>query len=321
MKKIISLILVLCLVMASVPVFAESTESGSGLLGMLSGILEGNGESGGIVPYIIQFLIGLKTKLAGNRMMVRALVSLVVDKLKEKLSGKLGGLGNLLDGLSGLTGDASSGESGESALGGLESLLGGLGGLTGETGSGESGESAMGGLETLLGSLGGLTGGESDSGDLSSLTGLISSMMSGSELSESGELSEEEKKEYEETVARINENAEKETGAGVAGKKTVENIEEFYGNWKYDKLIIFGEETSMSDYDAGMFIGENTYYATTDGKKDPDYMNSETVEMKLTDGVLKIKINDMWSVYVLTEDGTLVEPGEAVEYRYTRVAE
>ena len=98
MKKILSLILVLCMLVASVPVFAEASESESGLLGLLSGLLEDEGESqGSSLYYLMEFIAGLKMRIAGNKTMIRAIVSFLVNKLADKFGGKLGSLAGLLE--------------------------------------------------------------------------------------------------------------------------------------------------------------------------------------------------------------------------------
>ena len=64
----------------------------------------------------------------------------------------------------------------------------------------------------------------------------------------------------------------------------------------------------MSEYNEGVFIGENTYYVTQDGQKSPDYQFPETAELTIVNGILKINSDGHWSNFVLTEDGSLIEP-------------
>ena len=297
MKKILSLILVLCMLVASVPVFAEAPESESGLLGLLSGLLEDEGESqGSSLYYLMEFIAGLKMRIAGNKTMIRAIVSFLVNKLADKFGGKLGSLAGLLGNLGGLSSEGSK--------------------STGSTSDG------LGALSGLLGSLGGMTaeGSEASSGDLGALESLLGELMSADSSPENGKLSEEDQKAYDDLVTRTKEMVDKETGAGVPGKKEVDNIEEFFGNWKCTEMVIGGEASDMSEAEIGMCIGENMYYTTVSGKQD-ELTAGQSVEMKLENGVLKVKYGDFWSAYVLTEDGTLVEPDDGFEFRYVRTAE
>ena len=322
MKKILSLILVLCMLVASVPVFAEAPESESGLLGLLSGLLEDEGESqGSSLYYLMEFIAGLKMRIAGNKTMIRAIVSFLVNKLADKLGGKLGSLAGLLGNLGGLSSEGSKSTGSTSdGLGALSGLLGSFGGMTAE--GSESSSDGLDALAGLLGGLGGMTaeGSEASSGDLDALESLLGELMSADSSPENGKLSEEDQKAYDDLVARTKEMVDKETGAGVPGKKEVENIEEFFGNWKCTEMVIGGEASDMSEAEIGMCIGENTYYTTVSGKQD-ELTAGQSVEMKLENGVLKVKYGDFWSAYVLTEDGTLVEPDDGFEFRYVRTAE
>ena len=322
MKKILSLILVLCMLVASVPVFAEAPESESGLLGLLSGLLEDEGESqGSSLYYLMEFIAGLKMRIAGNKTMIRAIVSFLVNKLADKFGGKLGSLAGLLGNLGGLSSEGSKSTGSTSdGLGALSGLLGSLGGMTAEGSEASSGD--LGALAGLLGGLGGMTaeGSEVSSGDLGALESLLGELMSADSSPENGKLSEEDQKAYDDLVTRTKEMVDKETGAGVPGKKEVDNIEEFFGNWKCTEMVIGGEASDMSEAEIGMCIGENMYYTTVSGKQD-ELAAGQSVEMKLENGVLKVKYGDFWSAYVLTEDGTLVEPDDGFEFRYVRTAE
>ncbi|MBQ1366183.1 MAG: hypothetical protein IIY60_10245 [Clostridia bacterium] len=322
MKKILSLILVLCMLVASVPVFAEAPESESGLLGLLSGLLEDEGESqGSSLYYLMEFIAGLKMRIAGNKTMIRAIVSFLVNKLADKFGGKLGSLAGLLGNLGGLSSEGSKSTGSTSdGLGALSGLLGSLGGMTAEGSEASSGD--LGALAGLLGGLGGMTaeGSEASSGDLGALESLLGELMSADSSPENGKLSEEDQKAYDDLVTRTKEMVDKETGAGVPGKKEVDNIEEFFGNWKCTEMVIGGEASDMSEAEIGMCIGENMYYTTVSGKQD-ELTAGQSVEMKLENGVLKVKYGDFWSAYVLTEDGTLVEPDDGFEFRYVRTAE
>ena len=322
MKKILSLILVLCMLVASVPVFAEASESESGLLGLLSGLLEDESESqGSSLYYLMEFIAGLKMRIAGNKTMIRAIVSFLVNKLADKFGGKLGSLAGLLGNLGGLSSEGSKSTGSTSdGLGALSGLLGSLSGMTAEGSESSSGD--LGALAGLLGGLGGMTaeGSEASSGDLGALESLLGELMSADSSPENGKLSEEDQKAYDDLVTRTKEMVDKETGAGVPGKKEVDNIEEFFGNWKCTEMVIGGEASDMSEAEIGMCIGENMYYTTVSGKQD-ELTAGQSVEMKLENGVLKVKYGDFWSAYVLTEDGTLVEPDDGFEFRYVRTAE
>ena len=322
MKKILSLILVLCMLVASVPVFAEASESESGLLGLLSGLLEDESESqGSSLYYLMEFIAGRKKRVDGNKTMITAIVSFLVNKLADKFGGKLGSLAGLLGNLGGLSSEGSKSTGSTSdGLGALSGLLGSLGGMTAEGSESSSGD--LGALAGLLGGLGGMTaeGSEASSGDLGALESLLGELMSADSSPENGKLSEEDQKAYDDLVTRTKEMVDKETGAGVPGKKEVDNIEEFFGNWKCTEMVIGGEASDMSEAEIGMCIGENMYYTTVSGKQD-ELTAGQSVEMKLENGVLKVKYGDFWSAYVLTEDGTLVEPDDGFEFRYVRTAE
>ena len=118
MKKILALVLVLCMMAAALPVLAESgDESGSGLSGLLSGLMGGEGE----FSSLLKILSGLKTRLQGNKAILSGIVSMLKPKLESLLGGSgegsEGGLGSIL---SGLTDKLGGGELN------LDSLLGGL---------------------------------------------------------------------------------------------------------------------------------------------------------------------------------------------------
>ena len=339
MKKILSLILVLCMLLASVPAFAEAPDSDTGLLGLISGLLNNEGETQSTLYYLKEFISGLKMRIAGNKTMIRAIVSFLVNKLVDKLGGKFGSLTGLFSSLGGLSSEGTKGaDSSSDGLGALTGLLGSLG----DMGSGESSSDDLGALTGLLGSLGTTTSEESEtSGDLGALTGLLGSLgamigegdsanlgaiesLLGDLMSEdeeqNGQLSEEDQKAYDDLVARTKEMVDKETGAGVPGKKEIENIEEFFGNWKCTEMVIGGEASDMSEAEIGICIGENTCYTTVSGNQD-ELTAGQSVEMKLENGVLKVRIGDFWSAFVLTEGGTLVAPDDGFELRYVRAAE
>ena len=189
MKKTLSLLLTLVMLMTAFPVFAETSADApaeeDGIFSMLGSLLGGaeEGEESGLAS----MLGGLMEKLGGDfdlsalleplKEKLRSIreidPSVVIDALKEKISslldgvtrsGEEGGLSSLVSGL--------FGEAQESEGGGLSSLLGGLFG--GSDKGAEGGEGAE--LLSLLGSL--LGGGDSQSkgigdDDLYSLLGML----------------------------------------------------------------------------------------------------------------------------------------------------
>ena len=269
MKKALAVVLVLCMMLAAFPAFAESAgetaPAGSGLGDLLSGLLGGseNGEGNG--SDLGSMLSGLVDELKKDG-------SGLVDKLKKEGS-ELGA--KLKETLGGALKEKLMKE-----LANPDSKLSGL----------------LAGLATNM-----TKGGEAD---LGSILGMLlggSAPVEGAETADDGET-------LEETLKRLNEEAEAETGDSVPGKKEAKSVEEFYGLWKDSKFTLLGEEYDMSDYNEGVFIGENTYYVTEDGKKSPDYQYPETAELTIVNGILKINSDGHWSNFVLTEDGTLVEP-------------
>ena len=135
------------------------------------------------------------------------------------------------------------------------------------------------------------------------LEGILNSLLG---CGDSG-LSEEEIEEFNNDIEKMNQEALAETGDSVPGKKEAGSMEEFYGNWTYSKYVFGDQEFDMSDSGGGIFIGDNTYYITTDGEMDTDDgVPPEVLEMKLDNGVLKILINRLWGVFVLTENNELV---------------
>ena len=203
MKKVLSLILTVVMLMTVAPSFAETAAEGEDLSSLLSGLLgdSGEGQEDGGLGSLLSGLMGdgsegeegsglgsllggLMGSLSGEggnfnlnellepvleklRSLKGTKLSLIADALKQKLGTlkeKLGGLGSML-------GDLLSGAEGSEGSG-LSALLSGLGG--GTTRSSEGGEGAD--LSALLG---GLFGGEGDGteggegADLSSLLGLL----------------------------------------------------------------------------------------------------------------------------------------------------
>ena len=75
----------------------------------------------------------------------------------------------------------------------------------------------------------------------------------------------------------------------------------------------------MSEYNEGVFIGENTYYVTQDGQKSPDYQFPETAELTIVNGILKINSDGHWTTYVMTNSGEIVLSGSSLLCYFSRV--
>ncbi len=294
MRKIISLVLALCMMMAVCPAVAETAgeESDSKLEKILSLISDLKDNFQGSDGELSLILSGLKGKLNNLIDSDGGELGSVLSELRDKLSGggfDLSSLGSLFGG--------------GSEEGGFD--LSALGGLFGGGGSEEGGFDL-----SALGSLFGGGGSEEGGFDLSILGELFGSDDGTADGSEEADL------DLEETYARLNEAAEQEFGDGIPGKKAAESPEEFYGHWVYSKFVFNGEEYEFdeSDGNEGIYIGENTYYTTVNGEKDPDYRNPETVEVKFEKNALKMKIGDIWSVFVLTEAGEVVQVSSVQTY-------
>ena len=131
-------------------------------------------------------------------------------------------------------------------------------------------------------------------------------------------LTEEDREELSRLYDEMNEQALAETGDGVPGKKAAGSAEEFYGTWTCVRFVVGGEEYDMSD-GWEMVLGENTFYYIEDGEMCADDGKlPEVKEMRLENGVLKVLINDLWSVFVLTEDGSLADVGSSMVTYYVR---
>nr|SIP63212.1 hypothetical protein [uncultured bacterium] len=275
MKKIVSLVLALCIMMAAVPVLAEPAEE----------------KSGSKLEIILSLISNLNKNFQGSDGELSLILSSLKGKLNDRIDSDGGKLGSFL---SKLRDKLSGGESDQSSLG---SLFGG-------DGSEEDGF----GLSTLRSLFG---GDDSDEGgfDLS-----IFGKLFGSDDETADGSEEDDDLDFEETYARLNEAAEQEFGDGIPGKKAAESPEEFYGHWVYSKFVFNGEEYDFYDGDEGIFIGENTYYTTVNGEKDPTYRNPETVEVRFEKNALKMKIGGVWSVFILTEAGELVQASSLQTY-------
>ena len=99
-------------------------------------------------------------------------------------------------------------------------------------------------------------------------------------------------------------------------KKRSMTPEEFYGSWTCVKFVINGEEYDIDD-GWELVLGENTRYYIEDGQiTTDDGMPPEIQETKFENGVLKLLVNDLWSVFVLTEDGSLADVGTSLVTYY-----
>ena len=155
-----------------------------------------------------------------------------------------------------------------------------------------------------------------DTGDSADLKALLAVLLGGGE---SAEGTAEDGETIEETLERLNKEAEAETGENVANRKDAESVEEFYGQWRESRFTLYGEDYDMGEYNEGVFIGENTYYVTIDGEKSEDYRYPETAELTIRDGILKINSDGHWSSFVLTQDGEMVEPTSSMVIYFVRV--
>lgn len=315
MKKLLSLILAIAMMMTIVPALAETGTEAGGLSSLLSGLGDSSGESSGDTSSLTGLLGGLLG--GGSGLDLSALGKTLVQKLKDKLgdlkgvdldaivSGlkdKLGGLlGGLKDKLGGLTKsgaeETTTTETGESSgdMSSLTSLLGGLGESSGETGA--TGETSDADILSLLGGLlGGETGTTGETGSASDLEALmmLGSLLGGSEgegegtedidldsFLESFKLSEE----YQEYVARyaaIQEHLNLEHADGLpAGDEQVMSLSEIYdSNVPDNPDVIFGLFTLMN------------YKKSEDGKELKALNSAGSVEIltleKQEDGTFRV---------------------------------
>ena len=283
MKKILALILVLCMMTAVLPAVAESAD-GTSLDDMLTDIMKSEDSSEGKTSRLLTLISDLKNQFTGHK----AEFSVLLTKLGQKLENLLGSEGKDLGAL----------------VSGLKDKLAGISDID---------------LSGLVSGLKDKLGGDGDSGLGSLLGGLFGN--SGSEDGNS-EWTEEDEKEFNDTIDRMNKEAEAATGENVPNRRAAESIDEFYGTWTETKYIFNGEDYDMSDCGEGVFIAENTYYITVNGEKDPEYFYPETAELSLRDGVLKVKRGeDNWTTYVLTEDGSLVMVCSSFLAYFTRTGE
>ena len=319
MKKLLSLILAIAMMMTIVPALAETGTEAGGLSSLLSGLGDSSGESSGDSSGDTSSLTGLLGGLlgGGSGLDLSALGKTLVQKLKDKLGNlkgvdldaivsglkdKLGGLlGGLKDKLGGLTKsgaeETTTTETGDSSgdMSSLTSLLGGLGESSGETGA--TGETSDAGILSLLGGLlGGETGTTGETGSASDLEALmmLGSLLGGSEgegegtedidldsFLESFKLSEEYQ-EYMARYAAIQEHLNLEHAEGLpAGDEQVMSLSEIYdSNVPDNPDVIFGLFTLMN------------YKKSEDGKELKALNSAGSVEIltleKQEDGTFRV---------------------------------
>ncbi len=257
MKKLLSLILAIAMMMTIVPALAETGTEAGGLSSLLSGLGDSSGESSGESSGDTSSLTGLLGGLlgGGSGLDLSTLGKTLVQKLKDKLgdlkgvdldaivSGLKDKLGGLLGGLKDKLGDLTKSgaeettttETGESSgdMSSLTSLLGGLGESSGETGA--TGETSDADILSLLGGLlGGSEGEGTEDIDLDSFL-------------ESFKLSEEYQ-EYMARYAAIQEHLNLEHADGLpAGDEQVMSLSEIYdSNVPDNPDVIFGLFTLMN---------------------------------------------------------------------------
>ena len=315
MKKLLSLILAIAMMMTIVPALAETGTEAGGLSSLLSGLGDSSGESSGDTSSLTGLLGGLLG--GGSGLDLSALGKTLVQKLKDKLgdlkgvdldaivSGlkdKLGGLlGGLKDKLGGLTKsgaeETTTTETGDSSgdMSSLTSLLGGLGESSGETGA--TGETSDADILSLLGGLlGGETGTTGETGSASDLEALmmLGGLLGGSEgegegtedidldsFLESFKLSEEYQ-EYMARYAAIQEHLNLEHAEGLpAGDEQVMSLSEIYdSNVPDNPDVVFGLFTLMN------------YKKSEDGKELKALNSAGSVEIltleKQEDGTFRV---------------------------------
>ena len=289
MKKFLSLILAIAMMMTIVPALAETGTEAGGLSSLLSGLGDSSGESSGESSGDTSSLTGLLGGLlgGGSGLDLSTLGKTLVQKLKDKLgdlkgvdldaivSGLKDKLGGLKDKLGGLTKsgteETTTTETGESSgdMSSLTSLLSGLGESSGETGA--TGETSDADILSLLG---GLLGGSEGEGEGTEDIDLESFL-------ESFKLSEE----YQEYVARyaaIQEHLNLEHAEGLpAGDEQVMSLSELYdSNVPDNPDVVFGLFTLMN------------YTKSEDGKELKALNSAGTVEIltleKQEDGTFRV---------------------------------
>ena len=154
------------------------------------------------------------------------------------------------------------------------------------------------------------------SGDSAGLGSLLGGLLGGGT---TGEAATGDEEDIEATIEKLNREAEADTGENVPDRKQAESVEEFYGHWKETKYVFNNEEIDAGDFGEGAYIAENTYYITMNGEKSPDYFYPETAELTIRDGVLKINSDGHWTTYVMTNSGEIVLSGSSLLCYFSRV--
>ena len=282
MKKTIAVMLVLCMMFAALPVFAESTgetaPKGSGLGELLSGLLNEAEKK-------------IKESEAGSKLF--GLLDEAEKRIKESDAGSK--LSGLLDKLKKDVGEGAS-----ELMPKLKELMSRV--LKDPTGK----------FAVLLSKIKEKLG----SGDSAGLGSLLGGLLGGGT---TGEAATGDEEDIEATIEKLNREAEADTGENVPDRKPAESVEEFYGHWTETKFVFNNEDIDVSDSGEGAFIGENTYYITMNGEKSPDYLSPETAELTIRDGVLKINSDGHWTTYVMTNSGEIVMSGSSLLCYFSRV--
>lgn len=284
MKKTIAVVLVLCMLSAVLPAFAESAgetaPKGPGLGELLGGLLSEAEKK-------------IKESEAGSKLF--ELLDEAEKKIKESDAGSK--LSGLLDELK-----KGVGEKASELMPKLKELMSRV--LKDPTGK----------FAVLLSKIKEKLG----SGDSAGLGSLLGGLLGGGT---TGEAATGDEEDIEATIEKLNREAEADTGENVPDRKPAESVEEFYGHWKETKYVFNNEEIDAGDFGEGAYIAENTYYITMNGEKSPDYFYPETAELTIRDGVLKINSDGHWTTYVMTNSGEIVLSGSSLLCYFSRVAQ
>ena len=267
MKKILSMVLALAMMLTAAAAFAEAPAEESGLSSLLGTLLSGSdeGSEGSGLSSLLGSLMG---KLGSKNFSLSSLLKPLLKKLGTlkgvRLSELIGALKQKLSGLLGGITKSADAEGSEDA--GLSSLLGLLSGVTGESDGTESGESFD--LSSLLGLLGGGAGEsgiESVSGDdLAGLLGLLAGDESGDDFDFDAFLEEfRSSPEYQEYIARWD------------ARKAYLN--ERYADLEKgdEQIVIVADVTNFDNIDPNVEFGSFVLANYKVDGKDLKFMNSE----------------------------------------------
>ena len=285
MKKLFSLVLVVCMVMTACAAFAESSSGGlSSLFGGLMGGSQGSGEGGGLGSLFGGLMGGGESGQGGG------LADLFGGLMGGGENGQGGGLADLFGGLMG------GSENGQG--GGLADLFGGL------MGGSEGGEG--GGLADLFGSLmGGAQESELPVGD--STTEAAPAADDTAPAAEEAQLTPEEQAGLDALASVISE-------ASPATYIAAESAEQFYGTWRMTGIIVNGYKFDMEALTEGeedpaymvLRLSEEVFDLFEAGEEPaPKTITSS----ELVDGALKINFFEdgqpETANFMLTDDGEL----------------